>query len=51
MGKHYLPQAYLKGFERLAYGAVVLKELKKTIRCFQDDIQQPRGDEAPKPLR
>jgi hypothetical protein len=38
--------AYTKGIERLAYGAVVLQELKKNIRCFQDDISRPVASEA-----
>ena len=43
--------AYTKGFERLAYGTIMLQELKKTIRCFQDDISRLPGEEATKPLR
>lgn len=37
---------YTKGIERLAYGVVVLQELKKNIRCFQDDIRRPAAGEA-----
>jgi hypothetical protein len=40
--------AYTKGIERLAYGAVVLQELKKNIRCFQEDIRRPAAGEAAK---
>lgn len=43
--------AYAKGFERLAYGTIMLKELKKTIRCFQDDICRLPGEEAANSLR
>jgi hypothetical protein len=32
--------AYAKGFDRLAYGTIMLQELRKTIRCFQDDIHR-----------
>jgi len=38
--------AYMKGYERLAYGTLMLKELKKTIRCFRDDINRPLGANA-----
>jgi hypothetical protein len=30
--------AFTKGVERLAYGVIMLQELKKAIRCFQDDV-------------
>jgi hypothetical protein len=43
--------AYAKGFERLAYGTVMLQELKKTIRFFQDDLRRPLGEEVTKPLQ
>jgi len=43
--------AYLKGFERLAYGTIMLQELKKTIRCFQDDINKPAGENTIKLLQ
>jgi hypothetical protein len=43
--------SYARGFERLAYGTIMLAELKKTIRCFQDDICRPPGEEGTKPLR
>jgi hypothetical protein len=29
--------AFTKGTERLAYGAIMLQELKKAVRCFQKD--------------
>jgi hypothetical protein len=29
--------AVTKGTERLAYGAIMLQELKKAVRCFQKD--------------
>lgn len=31
--------AFMKGTERLAYGALMMQEIKKTIRCFQDDVK------------
>lgn len=34
--------AYTKGMERIAYGAVMLLEIKKLIRAFQDDIKVAR---------
>lgn len=34
--------AYTKGMERIAYGAVMLLEIKKWIRAFQDDIKVAR---------
>ncbi|HUJ09697.1 MAG TPA: hypothetical protein VL171_06690 [Verrucomicrobiae bacterium] len=30
---------FTSGFERLAYGAVMVQELKKAIRAFQDDVK------------
>ena len=30
---------YTKGIERIAYGAVMIQEIKKSIRCFQDAIR------------
>jgi hypothetical protein len=30
--------AFTKGTERLAYGAIMLQELKKAVRCFQKDV-------------
>jgi hypothetical protein len=35
------PLAYTRGTERLAYGAFMLQELKKTIRSFQNDVLRP----------
>ncbi|MBI5685588.1 MAG: hypothetical protein HZC54_10955 [Verrucomicrobia bacterium] len=34
--------AYTKGVERIAYGAIMLLEIKKGIRAFQDDIKGAR---------
>ncbi|MFA5193286.1 MAG: hypothetical protein WC740_21465 [Verrucomicrobiia bacterium] len=34
--------AYTKGMERIAYGAIMLLEIKKGIRAFQDDIKAAR---------
>jgi hypothetical protein len=31
--------AFTKGFDRLAYGGIMLQELKKAIRVFQDDVK------------
>ena len=31
--------AFTKGTERMAYGAIMVQEIKKIIRCFQDDLQ------------
>lgn len=31
--------AFTKGFDRLAYGAIMLQEVKKAIRAFQDDVK------------
>jgi hypothetical protein len=33
---------FTKGTERLAYGAIMLQEIKKEIRCFQDDMKTKR---------
>ena len=33
---------FTKGTERLAYGAIMLQEIKKEIRCFQDDMKIKR---------
>jgi hypothetical protein len=30
---------FTNGFERLAYGAIMVQELKKAIRAFQDDVK------------
>ncbi|KAB0663825.1 hypothetical protein F6V25_15460 [Oryzomonas japonica] len=30
---------YTKGIERIAYGAIMIQEIKKEIRCFQDDVR------------
>lgn len=35
--------ALTKGAERLAYGAIMLQELKKAIRCFQNDVVAKSG--------
>jgi hypothetical protein len=29
---------FTKGAERLAYGAIMLQELKKAVRCFQEHV-------------
>ncbi len=34
--------AYTRGVERIAYGAIMLLEIKKAIRAFQDDIKTAR---------
>jgi hypothetical protein len=34
--------AYTKGVERIAYGAIMLLEIKKGIRAFQSDIESAR---------
>ena len=31
--------AFTKGFDRLAYGAIMVQEVKKAIRTFQDDVK------------
>jgi hypothetical protein len=31
--------AFARGFDRLAYGSIMLQELKKAIRAFQDDVK------------
>jgi len=30
--------AFTKGTDRLAYGAIMLQELKKAVRCFQKNV-------------
>jgi hypothetical protein len=30
---------YTKGIERIAYGALMIQEIKKQLRCFQDEIR------------
>lgn len=34
--------AFTKGTERIAYGALMLQDIKKEIRCFQDDLKAQR---------
>jgi hypothetical protein len=34
--------AFTKGTERIAYGAIMIQEIKKEIRCFQDDLKSTR---------
>ena len=34
--------AFMKGTERIAYGALMLQDIKKEIRCFQDDLKARR---------
>jgi hypothetical protein len=29
--------AFTKGTDRIVYGAILLQEIKKVVRCFQDD--------------
>jgi hypothetical protein len=41
--------AYTRGVERLAYGAFMLQELKKTIRSFQNQILKPSVEPGPEP--
>jgi hypothetical protein len=31
--------AFTRGFERLAYGSIMLQEVKKAIRSFQDAVK------------
>jgi hypothetical protein len=31
--------AYAGGLDRMVYGAVLLQEIKKVVRCFQDDLK------------
>jgi hypothetical protein len=34
--------AFTKGTERIAYGALMLQDIKKESRCFQDDVKAKR---------
>ena len=34
--------AYTKGTERIAYGALMLQDIKKSIHFFQDDMKGSR---------
>jgi hypothetical protein len=34
--------AFTKGFDRLAYGAIMVQEVKKAIRTFQEDVKVNR---------
>jgi hypothetical protein len=34
--------AFTKGTERIAYGALMLQDIKKEIRCFQDEAKTGR---------
>jgi hypothetical protein len=31
--------AFIKGIDRIVYGAILLQEVKKVVRCFQDDLK------------
>ena len=31
--------AFTKGTDRIVYGAILLQEIKKVVRCFQDDLK------------
>jgi hypothetical protein len=31
--------AFVKGTDRIVYGAILLQEIKKVVRCFQDDLK------------
>ncbi len=31
--------AFTKGVDRIVYGAILLQEVKKVVRCFQDDLK------------
>ena len=31
--------ALAKGTDRIVYGAIMLQEIKKVVRCFQDDLK------------
>lgn len=31
--------AFTKGIDRIVYGAILLQEVKKVVRCFQDDLK------------
>jgi hypothetical protein len=33
---------FTKGTERIAYGALMLQDIKKEIRCFQDEAKTGR---------
>jgi hypothetical protein len=41
------PLAYTHGAERLAYGAFMIQELKKTIRTFRNDVGRPKSEPGP----
>lgn len=32
---------FTKGMERIAYGAIMIQEIKKEVRCFQDSLRSP----------
>jgi hypothetical protein len=34
--------AYTRGVDRIVYGAILLQEVKKVVRCFQDDLRAKR---------
>jgi len=34
--------SFTKGTERIAYGAIMLQEIKKEIRSFQEDVKAKR---------
>jgi hypothetical protein len=34
--------AFTKGADRIIYGAILLQEIKKVVRCFQDDLRAKR---------
>jgi hypothetical protein len=34
--------AFTKGIDRIVYGAILLQEVKKVVRCFQDDLKAVR---------
>ncbi len=34
--------AFTKGTDRIIYGAILLQEIKKVVRCFQDDLKLKR---------
>jgi hypothetical protein len=36
--------AFARGVDRIVYGSILLQEVKKVVRCFQDDLKA-------KPLR
>jgi len=33
---------YMKGIERIAYGVIMIQEIKKELRCFLDDVKSTR---------